>query len=95
MLSKTLKMMTHNNILRTFETMISFIKMLLSIKKSKTVIGNVASGTDFAPATKLGIQIYEIGNVTINEANGISALNAVYLSIKFEEINLEVNDKVS
>ena len=72
-----------------------FAKNVTVYQKLKTDIGRVADGTDFTPATNLDIQTYEISNITTNDADTGSAVNVGYLTAKVEEINLDVDDKVS
>ena len=72
-----------------------FNKNVTVYQKLKTDIGKVADGTDFAPAVSLDIQTQEIRNITTNEADATSAVNVEFLTEKVEEINVEIDDKVS
>ena len=72
-----------------------FNKNVTVYQKLKTDIGKVADGTDFAPAVSLDIQTQEITNITTNEYDATSAVNVEFLTEKVEEVNVQIDDKIS
>ena len=93
--SKTYKMTTYKQYIPDVWNNDIFTKNVTVYQKLETDIGKVADGTDFAPAVSLDIQTQEIENITTNESDATSAVNVEFLTEKVEEINVEIDEKVS